>query len=330
MALMHRRQRIPKEVVFLCRTNCAIVRFCSTYCFVDILDFCNNIIFGQLLTFKNIMITASIVIYNSSKEDIQTVVTCAANSSVNTIYVIDNAPNDSKREFVQSLSKKVVYIQGHGNVGYGAAHNIAIREVVRNGAKYHLVLNPDIEFALGTVEALRNYMEVNPNAGQIMPKIVSPDGKQQYLCKLIPTPFDLILKRFLPSKTTEKRADKFQLKFTGYDKTMNVPYLSGCFMFFRVSALNEIGFFDERFFMYPEDVDITRRMHEKYATLFYPNVEVVHTHAAESLTSLRMLRIHIVNMIRYFNKWGWFFDKKRREINKQILKELHYNKKNQP
>ena len=270
-------------------------------------------------------ITASIVIYNSQKEDIQTVVTCAASSIIDILYVIDNALTACLKNFVLELSKKVIYIQGHGNVGYGAGHNIAIREAINQNAIYHLVLNPDINFTEVTIENLKNYMDANPRVGQIMPKIVYPNGELQYLCKLIPTPLDLMFKRFFSFKFNEKRAYKFQLKFTGYEKTMNIPYLSGCFMFFRVSALKEIGLFDERFFMYPEDIDITRRMHEKYLTIFFPDVEIVHAHAAESRKRLKMLLIHIVNMIRYFNKWGWIFDRKRKVINKKVLKELHYN-----
>jgi len=274
------------------------------------------------------MLTASVVIYNSSKKDIQTVVTCAENSIVSTIYVVDNASNDNLKEFVLGLSEKIVYIQGQGNVGHGAGHNIGLRKAIQNGAIYHVVINPDIEFEKGVIEMLAEFMDANPNAGLVMPKIMSRNNELQHLCKLIPTPFDLIFKRFLPAKMTSKRMRKFQLKFTGYDKVMNIPYLSGCFMFFRISVLKEIGFFDERFFLYPEDIDITRRIHEKYETLFYPEVEVVHAHAAASYVNKKMLGIHIISMIRYFNKWGWFFDKRRREINKQVLKELHfYNKK---
>ena len=114
------------------------------------------------------------------------------------------------------------------------------------------------------------------------------------------------------------------LKFTGYDKVMDVPYLSGCFMFFRVSALEKIGLFDERFFMYPEDIDITRRMHQQFRTVFVPDVEIIHAHAAESYKNKKMLKVHIQNMIRYFNKWGWIFDKERTRVNKEVLKQLGY------
>ena len=84
--------------------------------------------------------------------------------------------------------------------------------------------------------------------------------------------------------------------------------------------------FDERFFMYPEDIDITRRMHSKYRTMYWPNVSVVHAHRAASYKSTRMLKIHIVNMVKYFNKWGWFFDSERRKVNREILKETNYSK----
>lgn len=101
-----------------------------------------------------------------------------------------------------------------------------------------------------------SYMEANEDVGQIMPKVFYPDGRLQYLCKMVPTPMDLIFKRFLPGRLTRKRLRKFQLQFTGYDKPMNVPYLSGCFMFFRMSALQEIGLFDERFLCTPRTLTL--------------------------------------------------------------------------
>ena len=286
------------------------------------------------------MLTASLVLYHNSKKDVDTIVKCVLNSSIDKLYIIDNSRNDAFR-ILEKRSNRIRYIHNE-NIGYGGAHNIAIREAIEDGARYHIVVNPDIYFDDGTVEALVEYMDCNPDVGWAMPRVVYPNGDLQYLCKLLPTPFDLIFrrfipkqwfksnreifKRFLPSSLIKNSLHRFQLRFTGYDKIMNVPYLSGCFMFFRVSALQEIGLFDERFFMYPEDIDITRRMHERYKTIFYPNISIIHAHAAASKANLKMLKVHILNMIKYFNKWGWVFDKKRKQINQKLLKELNYHK----
>jgi GT2 family glycosyltransferase len=161
--------------------------------------------------------------------------------------------------------------------------------------------------------------------GQLMPKVVYPDGSTQYLCKLIPTPVDLIFRRFLfgPLKAlARKKAEQFELRFTGYNCEMDVPYLSGCFMLFRSSALKKVGLFDDRFFMYPEDIDITRRMHSQYRTVFFPKATIVHDHAKESYKNKKMLWIHITNLIKYFNKWGWAFDAERKIVNIRVLETL--------
>ena len=268
------------------------------------------------------MINASLVIYHNSKKDVNKLLDCVLSCPIDNLFIIDNSRNDFYRT-LECRSEKIRYIHNE-NIGDGASQNIAILESIDRGAKYLVVLNPDIYFQDGTIETIAQYMDNNEDVGQIMPKVFYPNGDLQYLCKMIPNPVDLIFKRFLPSKLIENRLYKFQLRFTGYDKIMNVPYLSGCFMFFRVSALKQVGLFDERFFMYPEDIDITRRMHRLYKTVFYPYASIVHEHAAASKTNKRMLKIHILNMIKYFNKWGWFFDKGRRMVNNALLKELNY------
>lgn len=270
------------------------------------------------------MITASIVTYYTNLIDLERVFNCVLNSPIEKLYVVDNSSDVSIKEFVNRCSI-AEYISNINN-GYGGGHNIAIKKALEINSIYHVVLNSDIYWTENVIEQLISYMEKNNDVGQIMPKVFYPDGRLQYLCKMVPTPMDLIFKRFLPTKLAQKRLYKFQLRFTGYDKIMNVPYLSGCFMFFRVSALKEIGLFDERFFMYPEDIDITRRMHAKYKTIFYPFVSIVHAHAAASKTSKKMLKIHILNMIKYFNKWGWIFDRQRRLFNQRLLEELKYYK----
>jgi GT2 family glycosyltransferase len=93
-------------------------------------------------------------------------------------------------------------------------------------------------------------------------------------------------------------------------------------MLFRTAALRKIGLFDEQFFMYPEDIDITRRMNAEYRTVFFPGASIVHDHAKESYKSRRFLWIHVKNLIRYFNKWGWIRDPQRSRVNRDTLRRL--------
>ncbi len=112
---------------------------------------------------------------------------------LNSIYLIDNSPAPSE-EFKQ---KGTIYIFTGSNRGYGAGHNIAMRKTLRTGIPYHLVINPDVELEASVVEKLLLYMEKHPAIGHIMPKVVFPDGSLQYLCKLLPTPSDLLMNKIV-------------------------------------------------------------------------------------------------------------------------------------
>ena len=71
-----------------------------------------------------------------------------------------------------------------------------------------------------------------------------------------------------------------------------------------------------------EDVDITRRLHSKYKTLFYPSVSIYHRFSRLSYHNWQLSLAHMISVVKYFNKWGWVYDKGRRRFNKKLLKEL--------
>ncbi|HUW19713.1 MAG TPA: glycosyltransferase family 2 protein [Sedimentisphaerales bacterium] len=267
-------------------------------------------------------IVVSIVTYKNDDDTFKKCIDTVLGTNLRTkLYVVDNWPTDKTRKICSEA--KVEYIPNKANAGYGAAHNLAIARTLEHRIKYHLVLNPDVCFEKGTLERLYYFMEKNSDIGMVMPKILYPDGSLQYLCKLLPTPFDLIARRFLPYlKYLDRRKHVYELRFTGYNKTMDVPYLSGCFMFIRTDVLREVGLFDERFFMYMEDLDLSRRIHEHYRTVYYPHVSVFHQYEKGSYKNSKLLKYHLQSAVRYFNKWGYFFDKDRRDINQKTLKKL--------
>lgn len=271
------------------------------------------------------MVTVSIVTYKTDLGELRKCLDSLTSPLVSKIYIVDNSYQKYIADFCNG-QENVEYI-GSDNVGYGAGHNQALRKIVGTDVKYHLVLNSDVYFSPDVIDKLVEYMDKNGDVAQVQPNVVYPDGEMQYTCRLLPTPANLIFRRFLPKGMVENMNYRYMLKFWDHKTEANIPYHQGSFMFFRVKCFKKIGVFDERFFMYPEDIDITRRMHKSYRTMFYPNITIVHAHRAASYKSKKMLKIHIVNMIKYFSKWGWIFDRERKNWNKQLLKELGYKNK---
>jgi GT2 family glycosyltransferase len=265
--------------------------------------------------------SASIVLFENSPTDVLT----AANSFLaagqdGKLFLIDNSPT-SVLQHIAELDNRVEYEHNPRNTGY-VAHNHAMRKSIEKGFTYHLVLNPDVYFSPEVIPKIVAFMDENPDVGLLIPKIFFPDGELQYACKLLPTPFDFFLRMIFPRPWITGRMNSFELRISGYDQVMNVPYMSGCFMFFRNSTLNEVGLFDERFFMYAEDIDLSRRIYAQSRSVFYPDVSIVHRHEAASYKNWRLFKIHLVNVCRYFNKYGWFFDAERKAMNRKVLEQF--------
>ena len=264
-------------------------------------------------------VRASIVTYRTDPEELTTCVNSLKAAGVKQVTIVDNSPTDSLRPLCGKLGAD--YIFTGKNLGYGAAHNIALRQSLEQAdGEYHLVINSDVYFAPETISLITEFMDSHPEVGQLIPRTVYPDGREQAVVRMLPTPLDVIGRRFFPAGLMRRRNSRYLLEHVDHSRPFNVAYHQGSFMFLRLDALRRVGLFDERFFMYPEDIDLTRRIHEHYQTLFWPGATITHAHRAASYKSLRMLRIHCVNMIRYFNKWGWFIDPRRRQINRTLQK----------
>lgn len=268
----------------------------------------------------------SIVTYKTDLTELATCLDCLASECVNCIVVVDNGDESRIKDFLSECYPNVIYI-GCDNVGYGAGHNRGINYIsgkYDTASRYHLVINTDIEFQPEVITRMIAVMDGNKDIALMHPRMVNPDGSRQYTARMLPTPFDLILRRFLPSGWFSNSRERYLMTALDCSKAYNMPYHQGSFMLFRRSLMIEEGMFDERFFMYPEDIDITRRLNEKYLTVYYPFESVIHRHRSASYHSMKMMRVHIFNMIKYFNKWGWWFDGRRRRVNR-ILKKLLVN-----
>lgn len=261
------------------------------------------------------MLTASIVVYNSPVDQLLTAVECIRRSDVDKIWIVYNGPEQNIPLYNNIPGTEFIRVD---NRGYGAGHNVALRLALEAGSKYHLIMNSDIRWLGDVITPMLSKLDNEPDIAMIAPEVTYPDGQLQYTCRMLPTPLNLFARRFLPETICRKLDYKYLLKDIDHSNPINAPYLLGCFMLVRMDAITVEGGFDERYFMYPEDIDLTRRLHKRWKTLYWPEVSIVHDHNQESRRNLRMLKIHIVNMIRYFNKWGWFYDRERRGFNRQL------------
>lgn len=267
-------------------------------------------------------VSISIVTFNNDQAELDELLKSLLNSTITPdIFISDNSRDEKIKEYINS--KKISYFKNSKNLGFGPGHNKIISKIKESDYKYHIIANPDILVNQRTIEMLYNYMEHNKDIGLIMPNVNYPNGETQHLCKLLPTPADLILRRFSPfKKYINRKNKKYELKFTGYNKIMDIPVTSGAFMFARTSVLKKIKGFDERFFMYNEDVDLCRRINKISRIVFYPKTTIIHDYAKGSYKNKKLLRYHILSAIKYFNKWGWIFDSERKQINKRTLDKL--------
>ena len=231
--------------------------------------------------------------------------------------VVDNSPGEELRPLVESFG--AAYVPAGRNLGFGGGHNLAMREAIRT-SDYHLVCNPDVRFGPEVLGTLARLMDASPEVGLVMPRVLYPDGREQRLCKRLPTPADLFARRFLggvAGRRLRAGTEQYELRHLDLNIARQVPSLSGCFMFLRTSVLREVGLFDTRYFMYMEDVDLCRRVGAVAQTVFYPAVSVTHGYAKGSYKDRKLLRYHMASALRYFAKWGWFLDPGRRALNKR-------------
>ena len=263
------------------------------------------------------MITASIVVYNSPVAQLRKAVECILRARIGHLWIVYNGPDENSCLYDSIPGTTFLKVE---NRGFGAGHNEAIARAAQSGSDYHLVMNADIWWNGDVITPLAELMDSDREIALAAPEVRYPDGRLQYSCRMLPTPFNLFARRFLPERAISRMDNRYLLKDLDHTAPINAPYLIGCFMMLRMSALEQTGAFDERYFMYPEDIDLTRRLHSRWKTLYLPDQTIVHEHQQESKKNLRMLRIHLVNMIRYFNKWGWFFDSERRRFNRQLRK----------
>lgn len=265
-------------------------------------------------------ISASLVLFHTDPGVYNPAITSFLEGCTGTLYIVDNSAVPLENDFFHH--PRVRYVFAGRNLGFGAAHNLAVKHV-SPPSDLHLLLNPDITFDRSVIGAIAAKMDEERDIGVLMPRVVYPNGDLQRVHKLLPSPADLIFRRFIPIRWIRDHINqRYELHTLRQDRPSDVPSLSGCFLVVRTHLLVQMGGFDERYFMYMEDVDLVRRIGNVARTVYDPSSVVVHAYAKGSYKDNKLLSYHLKSALLYFNKWGWFFDRVRFQRNRRTLSEL--------
>jgi hypothetical protein len=235
------------------------------------------------------------------------------------LMLVDNGPGSDwwqpLREVLNAarLPAAIQLLSGHGNVGYGAGHNLAFRALADSPAPpsdaFHLVLNPDVLLDEDALSEGLAFLAAHPEVGLVAPAVRGLDGQLQYLCKRYPTVLDLALRGFAPASLRRRfqaRMDRYELRDrTGDEVLWDPPIASGCFMLCRRAALERVGGFRPEYFLYFEDFDLSLRLAAVTRLVQVPAVRVVHLGGNAARKGTRHIGLFLRAAAMFFNRHGW-------------------------
>lgn len=246
---------------------------------------------GAIVTYK---------CYEKSRDAVRTLLAYTKGVDF-TLYVVDNASGDDTLQKLQAEFPAIHTIQLDDNKGFGHGHNAVLPLL---DSAYHAVINPDITVDRDVLAELCGYLEQHGDIGLITPQIRYPDGRDQQLPKRDPS-FLALVGRHLFKKRLKPVVDHYQMLDEDLSKPIDIEFATGSFFVIRTDIYKQLGGFDERWFMYYEDMDITRRARAVKRAVYYPYTYVYHAWERASSRSLKYFLILVAGMFRYFGKWGF-------------------------
>ena len=249
-----------------------------------------------------------LVAYHPSALEVQQLQTCLSALPAEVGYAVvvnDHQPGEAVEQLAECAD---CFLINSDNPGYGRAVNRLVRSL-NPRPEYLGVLNTDLTWQPGTFSTLLHWLQEHPQVSLAVPQILDENGTPQKLCKHHPTLLGLLSRRFLPEAFKPqwlKRYDRwYVMADQDYQQVFDVPYLSGCCMLIKRKSFESVGGFDERYFLYLEDADITRSLAQHGRCVHLPVAGVVHGWGRGNYRNLRLMVVNLVSAWQYFRKWGW-------------------------
>jgi GT2 family glycosyltransferase len=229
-----------------------------------------------------------------------------------TLWLIDNGENDAgtldhsvRAALGVAPWLALETVRGHGNVGYGRGHNLAI---TRSSAEWHLVLNPDVVVDSEALVVGLRYLGGHPEVALAAPRAQDETGRQ-YLCKRQPSLLVLGLRGFAPGwlqRPFRRRLDRYEMRDLPDDRpTDGIPIASGAFMLCRRAALQAVGGFSPDYFLYFEDFDLSLRLGRRWRIAYLPDMRISHAGGDAAGKGWAHRRMFVRSALTFFRQHGW-------------------------
>ena len=246
-------------------------------------------------------ITASIVLYNEDLEELTKTINCFLRVPLKKrLYLIDNTDGKLFQNIFNQ--QEIEYIAVGKNIGFGAGHNVVIDRINSN-SNFHLLLNPDVNFKEAVIPNLISELKKHENVAMIAPKVLFPDGRHQDSCRRYPLVSELFARRFTFLRPIFKSTVfKGQYKDIDLNNSFFAEFITGCFHLYKTDDFLELKGFDERYFLYMEDVDICKKIDDLGKNkIYYPSNGIIFVSSQTSFNDIKkILRYFEIALIKYF------------------------------
>ena len=193
------------------------------------------------------------------------------------VIVVDNSQNDPGIASLKEFYPQTRFIQNTVNVGFAKANNQAVKFAQ---GETLLFLNPDTILTDQAIEKMVAYLKSNPDIGALGPKVFNSDGSLQYSCRRFPTLMTgffnrySLLSRWFPNN---QYTVQYLMKDFSHNVNQEVNWLSGCCLMIPYAVFKKVAGFDENYFLFNEDVDLCRTIHQNgFKVVYFPSAEITH------------------------------------------------------
>ena len=219
------------------------------------------------------------------------------------LYLVDNASPDGtgKQLASERFGPACEVLCLPKNVGFGSGHNAVLPKL---NSRYHAVINPDITLETDAISMICAWMDAHPKVVMATPRLVFPDGREQYTAKRRPT-FLALLARQLPKGPLRRVETHYLMRDADLTQPCEIDFCTGCFFVMRTETFRAMGGFDESYFMYVEDADITRKAQQYGKVMYLPQTYAVHAWHRDANRLWKNFWMQISSMLHYWRKWGF-------------------------